>query len=136
MAKYTIPLHTIATEFSLETITVPKEYESILITTPELNRPGLALGGYYERFDKTRIQIIGSAETYFLRSLTEEDRNARLYALVSALPVAISKARRTEAMSSGRMVNPARSMPFSPASRVISARSCASLSASKRLTEF
>ena len=89
MAKYTIPLHTIATEFSLESITIPENYESILITTPELNRPGLALGGYYERFESARIQIIGSAETYFLRSLSEEDRAARLRALVNAHPVAI-----------------------------------------------
>jgi len=89
MAKYTIPLHTIATEFSLESITTPENYESILITTPELNRPGLALGGYYERFESARIQIIGSAETYFLRSLSEEDRATRLRALVNARPVAI-----------------------------------------------
>jgi HPr kinase/phosphorylase len=49
----------------------------------------LALGGYYERFENARIQIIGSAETYFLRSLSEEDRAARLRALVNARPVAI-----------------------------------------------
>ena len=89
MAKYTIPLHIIATEFSLENITTPENYDSNLITTPELNRPGLALGGYYERFESARIQIIGSAETYFLRSLSEEDRAARLRALVNARPVAI-----------------------------------------------
>jgi len=89
MAEYTIPLSTIVNEFSLEKIVVPEHYDQIQITTPEINRPGLALAGYYERFEGARLQIIGSAETYYLRSLPREEADRRLAALVRARPVAI-----------------------------------------------
>ncbi len=32
------------------------------VTVPEVNRPGLALGGYLEHFRAERIQIIGRGE--------------------------------------------------------------------------
>lgn len=89
MSKYTIPLSKIAQEFSFESVVIPSHYQEILLTTPEINRPGLALGGYYERFENARIQIIGNAEIHYLRSLTDQDRTQRLQALVKAHPVAI-----------------------------------------------
>ena len=89
MAEYTIPLSTIADEFSFEKIVVPENYNDIQITTPEINRPGLALGGYYERFESARLQIIGNAEIHYLRSLPTEEADRRLVALVKARPVAI-----------------------------------------------
>ncbi len=89
MSKYTIPLSKIADEFSFEKIVVPKHFEDIQLTTPEVNRPGLALGGYYQRFENARIQIIGNAEIHYLRSLPEAEGAARMTALVNARPVAI-----------------------------------------------
>ena len=35
------------------------------VTTPEVNRPGLALSGYPEHFRAERIQIIGRGEHHF-----------------------------------------------------------------------
>ena len=45
--KYTIPLSEIVNEFSFEKIYLPEDYESIRIVTPEVNRPGLALTGFF-----------------------------------------------------------------------------------------
>jgi len=42
------------------------------ITTSFLNRPGLALTGYFERFDYHRIQVLGETEISYLQSLDEE----------------------------------------------------------------
>lgn len=42
------------------------------ITVPDLNRPGLALNGFYDNFGYERIQIFGRGETAFLRKLQEE----------------------------------------------------------------
>ncbi|MFP4458464.1 MAG: HPr(Ser) kinase/phosphatase [Candidatus Zixiibacteriota bacterium] len=39
------------------------------ITTFELQRPGLAIGGYTEHFAEKRIQIIGQYEMHFIESL-------------------------------------------------------------------
>lgn len=42
------------------------------ITVPDLNRPGLALGGFYDKFAFNRIQVFGRGETAFLDKLHDE----------------------------------------------------------------
>ena len=88
-SEYTIPLSQIEKEFSLERVTVPENYESILIATPEVWRPGLALAGFYDIFDKDRISIIGNAEHVFLSRLDAEDRRKKIIDFVEHLPAAI-----------------------------------------------
>ncbi|MCF7858675.1 MAG: HPr(Ser) kinase/phosphatase [Candidatus Cloacimonetes bacterium] len=58
-------------ELSLTLITHPKTMQGE-ITTSFLNRPGLALAGYMDRFDYNRIQILGETEISYLQSLSEE----------------------------------------------------------------
>ena len=87
--EYTIPLYKIEEEFSLERVTVPKNYEEIQIETPEVNRPGLALTGFYEIFERSRISIIGNAEHRYLLGLEEEDRKKKIKDYINARPVAI-----------------------------------------------
>lgn len=43
------------------------------IREPTINRPGLALSGFYSYFAEKRIQILGSAELSYLKSLPEQD---------------------------------------------------------------
>ena len=43
-----------------------------LIREPTVNRPGLALSGFYSYFAEKRIQVLGSAELSYLRSLEPE----------------------------------------------------------------
>jgi HPr kinase/phosphorylase len=45
---------------------------SQVIREPTVNRPGLALAGFTKYFAHKRVQVIGNAEVYFLRSLTPE----------------------------------------------------------------
>lgn len=47
-------------------------------STSELNRPGLALTGYYEVFSADRVQILGLTEISYLRALRPQDRLRRL----------------------------------------------------------
>ena len=42
------------------------------ITVPELNRPGLALSGFYESFASNRVQVFGRGETAYLQKLHKE----------------------------------------------------------------
>lgn len=60
-------------EWDLETISEEIGFESV-INTAELNRPGLALAGYYEVFSAERIQLIGLTESSFLKSLSPDQR--------------------------------------------------------------
>ena len=87
--EYTIPLSTIEQEFSLERVTVPENYDSLMISTPEVWRPGLALTGFYGVFDKERISIIGNAEHIYLSELDPEDRRKKLVDFAEHRPAAV-----------------------------------------------
>ena len=86
---YQIALSKIVEEFHFEVIVRPEHFEEIMIETPEVNRPGLALAGFYEVFDGKRIQLIGEAETRYLQSLEPSTKRVMLQNFVDARPVAI-----------------------------------------------
>ena len=44
------------------------------ISNDKVNRPGLALAGFTERFTNNRIQILGETEWTYLLSLSPETR--------------------------------------------------------------
>lgn len=48
-----------------------------------VNRPGLALAGFYKSFAFQRVQVIGSGETAYLKSLPENTSRQRLRELFS-----------------------------------------------------
>lgn len=48
-----------------------------IIREPTVNRPGLALSGFAHYFAYKRVQVFGNAEVYYLRSLTQEQRQVR-----------------------------------------------------------
>ncbi|NLI57724.1 MAG: HPr kinase/phosphorylase [Clostridium sp.] len=73
-----VKLGQIIDEFQLEQITNFKNLDEIMITSTDINRPGLQLVGYLEHFGTDRIQIIGKVETTYLAGLTSEERYARL----------------------------------------------------------
>ena len=52
-----------------------------IIREPTVNRPGLALSGFTQYFAYKRIQVFGNAETYYLRSLSAAERQARYASL-------------------------------------------------------
>ena len=48
-----------------------------LIREPTVNRPGLVLSGFTRYFAFKRIQVIGNAEAFFLKSLSSEEQARR-----------------------------------------------------------
>lgn len=51
------------------------------IREPTINRPGLALAGFYTYFAHKRVQVLGAAEQSYLKSLTRAERQERFQAL-------------------------------------------------------
>ena len=49
-----------------------------IVETPEMNRPGLAIAGFYDVFSHDRIQIIGITESSFLEKMNPDERKTRL----------------------------------------------------------
>ncbi len=75
--EYSVPLKKLIEEFKLETLYIP-EGRKIKITQPEVNRPGLALSGFFEFFDPNRVQLFGNAEHQYIASLSKKERLYRL----------------------------------------------------------
>ena len=53
------------------------------IEEPVVNRPGLALTGFFENFAWQRVQMLGNAEFAYLKSLTPEERMSRYELLLA-----------------------------------------------------
>ncbi len=84
---FSVSLSRIIKEFALESVYVPENVDEIEVSTTDLNRPGLQLGGFYDYFDSDRIQIIGKNEDSFLRTFI--DMETRIDRLFSKKPPAV-----------------------------------------------
>ena len=73
-----VTLKEIIDEFELEVISDCNKIDDVLVTTAEVNRPGLELAMNVEYFGTDRIQIIGKVESAYLDSLTAIERDNRL----------------------------------------------------------
>ena len=90
---FKISLDKIIKEFSLEELYMPKSSEEILISNPEINRPGLQFAGYFDYFAPERIQILGISEIEYLRRFTEKEARERLQKFFKNSPAAVIIAR-------------------------------------------
>ena len=88
-SKYSIPLSEVINEFRLEEVYMPSEPKKIMITSPEVSRPGLAFSGFVEIFEPFRIQIVGKAEHKYLSGLPEDIRKERIDVFFALKPVAV-----------------------------------------------
>ncbi len=55
----------------------------VMLSDVSISRPGLQLAGYYEKFANRRVQVIGSAEYEFIKSLPEKARYKSIKQLFS-----------------------------------------------------
>lgn len=94
--KFAVELSKIVKEFSLESIYMPEDSEKILISSIDVNRPGLQLGGFFDYFDNERVQIIGLTEVSFLKRFVEEKRRAAIDKLLAHRPPALVICRDLE----------------------------------------
>ena len=76
--QYTVSLEKIINEFKLTIGYLPEHAENILISTTEINRPGLHLSGFNSFFDPKRMQVMGKMEMAYLATLDEDLRRKRM----------------------------------------------------------
>jgi len=65
------------------TLVAGKEGLNRKIRWPEINRPGLALAGYFDYFPWRRVQILGKVEITYLRSLKPHVSRSRIREILS-----------------------------------------------------
>ncbi len=71
---YSVGIREIIREFNLTEVTGNDRLDEIVITTSDVNRPGLQIAGYLDYFGSDRVQIIGTVETEYMGTLTSEQR--------------------------------------------------------------
>lgn len=94
--SYSVSLENVIENNNLDIVYLPKSADEILITTAEVNRPGIVLTGYTDYFDPLRIQILGWTEFGFLINMNHEDRIKALGNWLSLKPAAAVVTRGLE----------------------------------------
>ena len=72
--RYSVKLSQLVEEFGLKKVYTPSNFESVRIVTPDLNRPGMQLVGFFSHFDNERIQLMGTVEIMYLKTLPSTER--------------------------------------------------------------
>lgn len=89
MSKYEISLAKVAEANSFSVVYSPCDVSEIMVKSPEVNRPGIALSGFLKYFEPERIQVIGVSETEYLDTFNKEESYRKVEGLLSNKPVAV-----------------------------------------------
>jgi Hpr(Ser) kinase/phosphatase len=87
-SEYTVSLSSVIEEFQLEVVYQPPEVE-IQVTRSDVNRPGLALSGFFGYFEPGRIQIIGNGEHDYMLTMARAELRSHIDDFLSRKPVAV-----------------------------------------------
>ena len=75
---------------------MPRDPADVYITSADVSRPGLHLSGFYDFFDKERVQIIGRNETAYLEQFASEQRAKMVESLFAHHPPVVVITRGME----------------------------------------
>ena len=88
-----VSLSKIINDFKLNVLHGPEDMDEVGAIESAVNRPGLALSGFFDVFVPTRIQVLGHMEHIFLSQMTPEKRDETLKNFLSRKPLCIVYAR-------------------------------------------
>ena len=90
---FSVTLAKIIKETGLKEFYMPSDPEELMVSSMEINRPGLELTGYMDYFDKARIIIFGNTEYSYLEQFATEKQYEILSKMFCQKPPAIIIAR-------------------------------------------
>ena len=93
--QFTVPLTKVISTMKLEVAYMPQVEGEILVSSADINRPGLQLVGFFDYFDNQRVQLIGKSELAYLSQLTPEQEEEVMEKFMAAKPVAVIQTRST-----------------------------------------
>ncbi len=76
-------LNKLVEDFHLEIINKGENYDKVVVTVADVNRPALQLVGFFDYFDDKRLQILGKSEMKYLDRMSEEARCRAINKLMS-----------------------------------------------------
>ena len=93
---YSIKLSKIVKDLNVEMIYSPYDLNDVKISSMDVNRPGLQLGGFFEYFDSSRIQLIGMSEYAYLKKFSDEVLMQKLDSYFALRPPVVIVSRDLE----------------------------------------
>ncbi len=71
--NFKVSLGEVIDEFKLVQVNNTKNAREVMVCNNEVNRCGLALAGYFDHFEHTRLQIIGTVEATYIERMSEDE---------------------------------------------------------------
>lgn len=81
---YGVTIQALADKMKLKNMTPEIDLEQIVLSHPDVNRPALQLAGFYDHFDRERVQIIGYVEQEYINQMDHDTKLQRYEKLVSS----------------------------------------------------
>ena len=81
---FSVSMETIVSELKLKKLYYTEEMDEIKVVCSNVNRPGLVLAGFFEYFDKDRIQIFGKVEQTYINDMDVKKKKDVIYKLFSS----------------------------------------------------
>ena len=69
---YGVTITELIQKMRLQNIIPEIDTDKVVLSHPDVNRPALQLTGFFDHFDKERVQIIGFVEQEYIKTLTRE----------------------------------------------------------------
>lgn len=95
-SEYSVTLSKFIEEIGFDAYYLPKPADEILISSNDIDRPGLELVGYLKYYDNTRILVFGLTEMSFLEKYSDEEQKKYLEPLLKQGPPAMIVTRDLE----------------------------------------
>ncbi len=80
---FSVSMSKIIKELSLEQVLMPRDPDTVMVESSEVNRPGVELTGFMDYYDNTRLLVCGLTEISFLQKFDIETRKKCLETLFS-----------------------------------------------------
>ncbi len=75
---YGVTITELIQKMELRNIIPEIDTDKVVLSHPDVNRPALQLAGFFDHFDKERVQIIGFVEHEYIKTLSR-DRKVQVY---------------------------------------------------------
>ena len=72
---YGVTIQELIDKMKLKNMTPEIDVEKAVLTHPDVNRPALQLAGFFDHFDKDRVQIVGYVEQEYIRQMDVEKKH-------------------------------------------------------------
>ena len=81
---YGVTITELITKMKMKNVLPEIDTDKVVLSHPDVNRPALQLTGFFDHFDRERVQIIGYVEQAYINTLPREVRVERYDKLLSS----------------------------------------------------